>query len=50
MSDPDEIIDIDGDTCTSIELNKLFDHSLRLSNEKAVSLRNDYILHMDASW
>lgn len=40
----------DSDTCSIEELNKLFDHSLRLSHEKAISLQNDYILFLDGSW
>lgn len=40
----------DADTCTSAELNNLFDHSLRLSNEKAISLKKDYLFHLDISW
>lgn len=40
----------DADTCTSAELKNLFDHSLRLSNEKAVSLKKDYLFHLDISW
>lgn len=48
-SDENEHEEIDGDTCTTIELSELFDESLRIASEEAISLQKDYILYMDHS-
>lgn len=45
-NEPDEI---DCDTCTTPELSELFDESLRIASEEAISLEKDYILHLDHS-
>lgn len=42
-------IEIDTDTCTEDELNNLFNNSLRLTSETAISLRKDYILFLDST-
>lgn len=47
-SDEEEQIEVDADTCNTIELNNLFDNSLRLSCEEAISLQKEYILYLDA--
>lgn len=48
-SDENESNEIDCDTCTTTELSKLFDESLRISSEEAISLQKDYILYLDNS-
>lgn len=48
-SDENDANEIDCDTCTTDELNQLFDDSLRISSEIAVSPQNDYILYLDHS-
>lgn len=40
---------IDGDTCTDIELAKLFRTQFHLAAEECVSLKKSYILNLDAS-
>lgn len=42
-------IEVDCDTCTSTELNKLFGESLRITSEEAISLQKDYVLYLDSS-
>lgn len=41
--------EIDCDTCSEVELNRLFDHSLQVVSEEAISLQKDYILYLDNS-
>lgn len=48
-SDENEQNEIDCDTCTTAELSQLFDESLRITSEEAVSLQKDYILYLDNS-
>lgn len=48
-SDENEHDEIDCDTSTSLELSKLFDESLRIASEEAISLQKEYILHLDHS-
>lgn len=48
-SDENEPVEIDCDTCTTQELSELFDESLRIGSEEAISLEKDYILHLDLS-
>lgn len=46
----EEDIDIqDGDSCPPDEINKLFNVPLNLSTEEAISLKKNYILHLDVS-
>lgn len=51
MSTSEEIEqnEIDADICNETELKKLFDESLRISSEEAISLKKDYILYLDNS-
>lgn len=39
----------DGEMCTEAEINQLFSEPLHLSTEEAISLKKNYILHMDVS-
>lgn len=48
-SSDDEINILDSDSCTTDELNKLFNRPLYLSAEEAISLKKDYILHLDVA-
>lgn len=48
-SEKNEQEEIDCDTCSPIELSKLFDESLRIASEEAISLEKDYILYLDNS-
>lgn len=48
-SDENEQERNDGDTCTTHEISELFDESLRISSEEAISLQKDYILYLDNS-
>lgn len=45
----EELNIVDADTCSSIELEKLFNFSYILSSEEAVSLQKSYILHLDST-
>lgn len=48
-SDENEHNEIDCDTTTAQESSELFDESLRIASEEAISLKKDYILHLDNS-
>lgn len=48
-SSDDEINILDGDSCTTEELDRLFKHPLYLGAEEAISLKKDYILHLDVA-
>lgn len=49
-SDENERDEIDCDPSTAQEsIDKLFDESLRIASEEAISLKKDYVLHLDSS-
>lgn len=49
-SSSEEDVDVqDGDLCTEGEINKLFKGPLYLGAEEAISLKKNYILHLDAT-
>lgn len=48
-SEEDEHDEIDRDACSAQELSNLFDESMRIASEEAVSLQKDYILYLDHS-
>lgn len=48
-SDENDSTEIDCDTCTTDELSQLFDDSLQISSEIAVSSQKEYILYLDNS-
>ncbi|XP_055315487.1 WD repeat-containing protein 89 [Sitodiplosis mosellana] len=48
-SDENEQNEIDCNTCTATELSQLFDESLRISSEEAISLQQNYVLYLDNS-
>lgn len=48
-SDENEQNEIDCNTCSASELSQLFDESLRISSEEAISLQKNYILYLDNS-
>lgn len=51
MSSSDEVetAEVDCDTCKTDDLSELFDESLRIVSEEAISLEKDYILYLDNS-
>lgn len=51
MSSSDEEGDaiIDGDICSSDEIDNFFKSSYNLVSEEAISLKKNYILHLDNS-
>lgn len=48
-SEENEHDETDQDACTTQELSSLFDESLRIASEEAISLQKDYILYLDNS-
>lgn len=48
-SDDNEHDEVDRDACTAQDLTNLFDESLRIASEEAISLQKDYILYLDNS-
>lgn len=48
-SDENEQNEVGGDPCLTHELDHLFDESLRIASEEAISLQKDYILHLDST-
>lgn len=48
-SDEEEQTIIDGDTCSASEIADLFKLTCNISSEKAISLKKNYILHLNNS-